>query len=99
MNKKVKIILILLVVVILAYIVFVTVDVIRLRYSKIGTKPIVTISEKMEDNKVVYSSIGYNIKYYVNINTDLVDNMDYIGIYGYGAEFRFLGMLIWAWVE
>lgn len=99
MNKKVKIILIVLAIIALAYLVFVTIDVIRLRNSKLGTKPVVTISEKVEDNKVIYSGLGYNVKYYVNKTTDIVNDTEYIGIYGYGAECRFLGFLIWAWVE
>jgi len=99
MNKTIKIISIILAVIVLVYLTFVTIDVIRLRNSKLGTKPVITVSEKVEDNKVIYSGLGYNVKYYVDKTTDIVNDMEYIGIYGYGVECRFLGILIWAWVE
>lgn len=99
MKKKVKIILLLVVVVILAYLIFVTIDVIRLRNSKLGTKPLITLSESVEDNNVVYTGFGYNIKYYVDKTNEITNDTEYIGICGYGVECRFLGVLIWAWVE
>lgn len=84
------------------YILFVTVDCVRLRYSEVGTHPFITTSIKDYENGSEYTSLGYSVKYYIDRGEETetngikcVEELDY-----YGAEFRLFGkILIWAWVE
>ena len=79
------------------YISFVTIDCVRLRNAKTGTKPFITVSLVEYENGNKYTGLGYSIKYYKdrleNEKGNIVESE-------YGAEFRlFDTILIWAWVE
>jgi len=99
--KKCKSIIICLSIILVMYLVFVAVDCIRLRYAVSYTKPFVTLSEKVTENRVTYSGLGYNVSYYRDRVTTINNDVILIGGTGaYGAEFRlFNKILIWAWVE
>ena len=79
------------------YILFVTVDCIRLVNKNNETKPIITVSSAEDENRSKYTGLGYSVIYYKdrqeNIDGNIVENV-------YGAEFRWFDtILIWAWVE
>ena len=79
------------------YVLFVTVDCIRLKKTQTETKPFITISYAEYENGNKYNGLGYSIKYYKDKPIDTDDNIEK-NIYG--AEFRlFDKILIWAWVE
>ena len=61
-----KIILRILVILLILYVLFVTVDCIRLRYTKSGTKPLITISLGETENGNFYKGLGYSVRYYIN---------------------------------
>lgn len=92
-----KKIIIIIITILVLYIAYVTVDCIRLKNSKIDTKPLITISEPDYDNGTKYVSLGYSIAYYQDSYVDVDGNTK---IKGYGAEFRlFDSILVWAWIE
>lgn len=80
---------------------YITADCIRLRHSKLGTKPLITVSEHVAEGRHTFSGIGYSVHYYINTgDTQVVNGISYIEQLGYGAEFRlFDSILLWAWVE
>lgn len=93
MNKIVKRILIVITILILCLAVFITIDSIRLKNSSRGTKPLITISEKIEkienDNvrlkSTTYYGLGYSIKYYFKSNRA-------------GVEFKLFNLFtLWGW--
>ena len=84
-------------VILAVYILFVTVDCIRLGNTNSETTPIITVSLAEDENRSKYTCLGYSVIYYKDRqeNTDgsIVENV-------YGAEFRLLDtILIWAWVK
>lgn len=88
MKKKIFLTIVILLII---YFIFVTIDCIRLRNAKVDTKPFITISLAEYENGNKYMGLGYSVKYY----KDKQDNEN-----GYGAEFRvFDKILIWAWIE
>ncbi len=98
--KKYRVIILILVCLIVLYITYVTIDCIRIRNSKTGTKPFITISEKNTENKITYNGLGYLVTYYKDTNITIKENIILAEQLGYGAEFRlFSKILIWAWVE
>ena len=100
MNKILKRILIVFGIILFCYISFVTVDCIRLKNAKRGTKPLITISEYETDSRTAYKGLGYTIEYYVDKDEQKDGDMTYINVYGYGAEFRlFDKIMVWAWIE
>ena len=97
MAKSLKKLLIVLGVFLFIYISFVTLDCIRLRNAKSGTKPIITTNMAEYENGNKYFGLGYSVKYYTDRSEDINGN---ILVRGYGAEFRlFDKILVWAWVE
>lgn len=96
MKKKIIWVLLL---ALIAYASFVTVDCIRLRYG--AEKPLITVGEEITDTRVTYYGPGYSISNYVNIGEIWTeDGITYVEQLGYGAEFRlFNKILIWAWIE
>lgn len=82
------------------YIGFVTVDCLRLKNSKISTKPVITISKELAENKITYYGLGYYVQYYIDIVETENNGTILKEARGYGAEFRlFNKILIWAWAE
>lgn len=87
MNKIVKCILIIVAILIVCLAVFITIDSIRLKNSNIETKPIITISEKIENDNspfksTTYYGLGYSINYYSIENT-----------FGSGVNFKLFNVL------
>lgn len=100
MSGKLKIILKIIIITILCFAFLITIDGIRLRNSKLGTKPFIILDTKRIDNLIEYKGIFYAIKYYVNPTDIYHDDKKLIEETGYGAEFRlFNKILIWAYVE
>lgn len=92
-----KVILKIIIILLILYVLFVTVDCIRLRYAKNGTKPLITIGLGENENGNIYKGLGYSVRYYIN---ETQKSSDLILARIYGAEFRlFDKILIWAWVE
>lgn len=92
-----KVILKTIIILLILYVLFVTVDCIRLRYAKSGTKPLITISLGETEKGNVYNGLGYSVRYYTD---ETQKSSDLILVRIYGAEFRlFNKILIWAWVE
>lgn len=94
MKKKIIWILVLLVVL---YSGFVVVDCVRLRYG--AEKPLVTVKEEVTEFRTTYQGLGYSVCHYIDAEVTEENGTTYIAQYGYGAEFRWFGMMIWAWVE
>lgn len=79
------------------YILFITVDCIRLRNTTSVIKPIITVSLAEEESRSKYTGLGYSVIYYKDKQENTGEN---IVKKIYGAEFRlFDTILIWAWVE
>ena len=97
MNKLLKRIPIILEIIFIIYALFVTVDCVRLRNAKSGTKPLITLSIAEYENENKYTGLGYTIKYYIDRQKDDAGNVIESGS---GAEFRlFDKILVWAWIE
>ena len=98
--KKKKIIIIILILII-CYISFITIDRIRLKHSSYGTKPLITINEKITENRLIYTGIGYKIEYYLNqVKEEEINNLPRIEERCYGVAFwLFNKIIIWGWVE
>ena len=95
-----KMIVITAVILVLLFVTYVIIDCVRLSQA-MGTKPLITVSEKVTDNRVIYYGLGYSIHYYVDIGDTFVkDDITYIEQLGHGAECRlFDRILLWAWIE
>lgn len=99
MNKIITRIIIAILIIMACFIIFITVDCVRLRNSKMGTKPLITTNEIIGYKRVTYYGIGYYVQYYLNESDTENINQNIIETKGYGAEFRLLNkILIWAWV-
>jgi len=98
--KKYKLLWIILAIILIIYIGYLIIDSIRLRNAKIGTKPVITITEENTENRLTYTGLGYTISYYKDINKTKETGIELIEHLGYGAEFKLFGkILIWAWIE
>lgn len=101
MKNKKKAVWIVALLLVVSWICYLTVDCIRLNHSVPGTKPLITIGEKVEDHEIIYDGLGYRIDYYVDIEPEAdAEWTAHIEQYGYGAEFWLFGkILLWAWVS
>ena len=84
-------------IILVAYILFVTAECIRLENTGFETKPIITVSSSENEKTSKYTGLGYSVIYYKdnnkNADGNIVENI-------YGAEFRlFDKIMIWAWIE
>ncbi len=92
MKKK---ILITIGIILAIYILFVTIDCIRLANANSETKPMITVRSAEDERRNEYTGLGYSVIYYKDGQEGTDGNEDI-----YGAEFRlFNAILIWAWVE
>ena len=102
MNRVLKISLISILIIIFIWLVFVTVDCIRLRNSKYYTYPLINLKQDVNLERVTYTGLGYTISYIQNREINYIPGSDAVaeGIGACGAEFRFFGkILIWAYIE
>jgi len=87
-------------IIILCFTCYITIDCIKLRNSKIGTKPLITLDYNITKNGYRFTGLGYTIDYYIDETITQEYDVTLVGINGYGAEFRLFGkILICAWVE
>ena len=63
MKKKIMIISLILISLISVYFITVVIDCNRLKFSKIGTKPLITLNEKTADETMTYNGLGYSVIY------------------------------------
>lgn len=98
MRRK-KLICLILAAVLVVWLGLAVVDCARLRNAPSGTEPLLILSVSETDNRTTYHGLGYTVSYYVDSEEYVDDSVTYTVQYGYGAEFRLLGILIWAWVE
>ena len=102
MKSILKNILIAIWIVVLLWLIFATIDCLRLRNSKYYTYPLINLNQQANLERVTYTGLGYTVSYIQNkeiIHTpgsDVVAN----GIGACGAEFKLFGkILIWAYIE
>lgn len=100
MKRFLNNILIAVFIVIILWIIFVTVDCIRLRNSKYYTYPLINLKQEANLERVTYTGLGYTISYIQNRTIDYHDGMSIQGIGTCGAEFKLFGkILVWAYIE
>ena len=102
MNRVLKIALISILVLIFIWLVFVTVDCIRLKNSKYYTYPLINLKQDVTKDDVTYTGLGYTIKYIREKDVYYTPGSDAIITQtgACGAEFRLFGkILIWAYIE
>lgn len=96
--KKYKLLLLAFLILFVFWVCFTAVDCIRLRVAETDTKPLITLSENITQTRTTYTGLGYTVSYY----TDTFAAQSGCILWeewGYGAEFRLFGVLIWAWIE
>lgn len=100
MKKVLRNVLIALLVVVLLWIIFVTIDCVRLRNAKYYTYPLINLKQEANLERVTYTGLGYTISYIQNRTIDYEDGLALEGIGACGAEFKlFNKLLIWAYIE
>jgi len=102
MNRIFKITLLSVLILIFIWIIFVTIDCIRLKKSKYYTYPLINLKQDVTKNDVTYTGLGYTIKYIQEKEIHYTQGSDVIatGIGACGAEFRLFGrLLVWAYIE
>lgn len=85
----------------LAVSLYIGADCVRLNRSEVGTRPFITFAAELTESQVVYHGLGYSVRYYVSPG-DITreEDMEKVGQFGYGGEFRLLdSLLLWAWIE
>lgn len=102
MKKILKDFLIAIAIIIVAWVIFVAVDCIRLRNSKYYTYPLINLKQDVSLERVTYTGLGYTISYIQNNKIKYEPGSDNVatGIGACGAEFKLFGkILIWAYIE
>lgn len=102
MKRVFKDILIALAIVTVAWILFVTIDCIRLRNSEYHTNPIINLKQEISEDETTYVGLGYTITYIHEKEVTHESGSDFwlVGTGACGAEFRLFGkVLIWAYIE
>lgn len=102
MNKILKITLLSILTLIFIWLIFVTIDCVRLRNSKYYTYPLINLKQDITKDDVTYTGLGYTIKYIQERDINYTPGSDTvaIGTGACGAEFRLFGnILIWAYIE
>lgn len=102
MNKVLKIGIISILILVVIWIIFVTIDCIRLKKSKYYTYPLINLKQDVTNDDVTYTGLGYTIKYIQEKEIHYTPGSDAVAeaIGACGAEFRLFGnILIWAYIE
>lgn len=102
MKRILRNILIAILVVVLLWLIFVTIDCIRLRHSKHYTYPLINLKQDVTKDDVTYTGLGYTIRYIQEKEINYTPGSDAVasGIGACGAEFKLFGkILIWAYIE
>lgn len=100
MKKKFKIFAVIVAVTVVASVVFLSVEAIRLSSPENkGAKPVITLNETYNERSIKYQGLGYTVTYLVDSKTD-PENETITTHYIYSAEVRlFDKVLLGAWVE
>ncbi len=98
MKKGVRNVLLIFLVAIVLYAAFVIIDSIRLRQSKLYSKPFITVCETEDEHSITYNGLGYAVKYnrYTTEEMDTEEQIVNVEL-GEGAEFQWFGITIWSW--
>lgn len=100
MKSILRNILIAVLVVVLLWIIFVTVDCLRLRNAKHYTYPLINLKQHANLERVTYTGLGYTVSYIRNKIIDYENGLSKEGIGACRAEFKLFGkILIWAYIE
>lgn len=102
MKRILRNILIAILVVVLIWLIFVTIDCLRLRNSKYYTYPLINLNQEANLERVTYTGLGYTVSYIQNKEIIHTPGSDAVanGIGACGAEFKLFGkILIWAYIE
>ena len=102
MRRILRNILIAILVIVLLWVIFVTIDCIRLKNSKYYTYPLINLKQEANLERVTYTGLGYTISYIQNKEIIYTPGSDTVanGIGACGAEFKLFGkILIWAYIE
>ena len=102
MKRSLRNILIAVLGVVLLWLIFVTIDCLRLRNSKYYTYPLINLKQEANLERVTYTGLGYTVSYIQNKEIIYTPGSDAVasGIGACGAEFRLFGkILIWAYIE
>ena len=102
MNRVLKIAIFSIIILIFIWIIFVTIDCLRLRNAKYYTYPLINLKQEANLEKVTYTGLGYTISYIQNKQITHTPGSDAVaeGVGACGAEFRLFGnILIWAYIE
>ena len=98
-SKKLRAVLIVIGAVLAALVILGIIDGVRLRKSKMYTKPLVTLSTVTNEQEgyVDYYGIGYKMRYSIGIPEQLPDGSTAILERGRSARFYWLAIPIWGW--
>ena len=102
MSKTLKIGLISILIIICIWLIFVTIDCLRLRNSKYYTYPLINLKQEASLERITYTGLGYTVSYIQNKEIIHTPGSDAVasGIGACGAEFKLFGkILIWAYIE
>lgn len=102
MKRILRNILIAVLVVVLLWLIFVTIDCLRLRNANYYTYPLVNLKQEANLERVTYTGLGYTVSYIQNKEIIYMPGSDAVanGIGACGAEFKLFGkILIWAYIE
>ena len=102
MKRILRNILIAVLAVVLLWLIFVTIDCLRLRNSKYYTYPLINLKQEANLERVTYTGLGYTVSYIQNKEIIHTPGSDAVasGIGACGAEFKLFGnILIWAYIE
>lgn len=100
MNRVLRNVLIALAIVIVVWVIFVTIDGIRLNNAKYFTYPLIMLKQEANLERVTYTGLGYTISYIQNKTITYQDGLSLQGIGACGAEFKLFGkILVWAYIE
>ena len=102
MRRILRNILIAISIVVLLWIIFVTIDCLRLRNSKYYTYPLINLKQEANLERVTYTGLGYTVSYIQNKEIIYIPGSGNVanGIGACGAEFKLFGkILIWAYIE
>lgn len=102
MKKVLRNILIALLIVALLWLIFVTIDCLRLRNAKYYSYPFINLKQDFTEDGVTYTGLGYTIRYIQEKDIQYTPGSDVVatGIGACGAEFKLFGkILIWAYIE
>lgn len=96
MNKILKKILVVVIIVLILWAIYITIDCIRLKNSEFNTHPLINLGESVDMESITYTGLGYTISYALN-NDNFLEGEPDTGIND--AEFKLFGLIpIWSYI-